>query len=154
MKYIKRFIAYIFFSQQDKQAIIKRLFNQDEVKLLTNALDDYRCKLNREGISNYINWWKHSLFEHHDYRDYLKPFTMTAYMNYEEIDYIFSLFKDPLRPCLHAFSGGQLIGMEIMNRLPLISKERPKLAEKIMKFATNPIEQGLAYGVKAGFPNR
>jgi digeranylgeranylglycerophospholipid reductase len=119
---------------------------------VTVALRDK--KLNREGISNYLNWWKRSLFEQHDYRDYLKPFTMTAYMNYEEIDYIFSLVKDPLRPCLHAFSGGQLIGMEIMNRLPLISKERPTLAEKIMKFATNPIEQGLAYGVKAGFPNR
>jgi flavin-dependent dehydrogenase len=119
---------------------------------VTIALRDK--KLNREGISSYLNWWKRSLFERHDYRDYLKPFTMTSYMSYEEIDYIFGLFKDPLPPCLHAFIGGQMLGMEIMNRLPLISQERPKLAEKIMKFATNPIELALADGMKAGFPNR
>ena len=119
---------------------------------VTVALRDK--KLNREGISSYLNWWKRSLFERHDYRDYLKPFTMTAYMSYEEIDYIFSLFKDPLPPCLHAFTGGQLLGAEIMNRLPQISKERPKLAEKIMKFATSPIEHALAYGMRVGFPNR
>ena len=119
---------------------------------VTVALRDN--KPNREGISSYLEWWKRSLFERHDYRDYLKPFTMTAYMSYEEIDYIFSLFKEPLQPCLHAFTGGRLLGMEIMSRLPLISQERPELAAKIMKFATSPIEQGLAEGMRVGFPNR
>jgi flavin-dependent dehydrogenase len=110
-------------------------------------------KPNREGIASYLDWWDRSLFGHHDYRDYLRPFTMTAYMSYEEIDYIFSLFKDPLPPCLHAFTGGQLLGSEIMNRLPVISQERPDLADKIMKFATSPIEDALADGARAGFPN-
>lgn len=119
---------------------------------VTIALKD--GKLNREGVSSYLNWWNRSLLEKHDYRDYLKPFTMTTYMSYEEIDYIFSLFKDPLPPCLHAFTGGQLLGMEIMNRLTFISKQRPKLAEKIMKFASGSIELGLAEGLRSGFPNR
>jgi flavin-dependent dehydrogenase len=110
-------------------------------------------KPNREGIASYLDWWDRSLFGHHDYRDYLRPFTMTAYMSKEEIDYIFSLFKDPLPPCLHAFTGGQLLGSEIMNRLPVIAEERPDLADKIMKFATSPIEDALADGMRAGFPN-
>jgi flavin-dependent dehydrogenase len=110
-------------------------------------------KPNREGVSSYLNWWKRSLFERHDYRDYLRPFTMTAYMSKEEIDHIFGLFKDPLPPCLHAFTGGQLLGAEIMNRLPVISEKRPELADKIMKFATGPIEDALVDGMRAGFPN-
>ena len=43
---------------------------------------------------------------------------------------------------------------EIMNRLQLISQEKPELAEKIIKFATSPIELGLAEGMKEGFPDR
>jgi flavin-dependent dehydrogenase len=119
---------------------------------VTFALADN--KPNREGISGYLDWWKRSLFERHDYRDYMKPFTMTAYMSYEEIDYIFGLFKEPLPRCLHAFTGGRLMGEEIMNRLPVISQERPKLAEKIMKFATGSLEAAMAHEMRAGFPNR
>lgn len=119
---------------------------------VTVALRDN--KPNREGIVSYLDWWKRSIFEHHDYQDYLRPFTMSAYMSCEEIDYIFNLFKDPLPPCLHAFTGGRLLGGEIMNKLPLISQKRPQLAEKIMKFATSPIERAMAGGIRAGFPNR
>jgi flavin-dependent dehydrogenase len=119
---------------------------------ITVALRDN--KPNREGISSYLDWWNSSIFQQHDYRDYLRPFTMTAYLSCEEIDYIFSLFKDPLPPCLHAFTGGRLLGMEIMNKLPLISQEKPQLAEKIMKFATSPIELAMAAGMRVGFPSR
>ena len=119
---------------------------------VTVALAD--GQLNREGIEPYIEWWKKSVADRHDFRDYLRPFTMPAVMEDEDIDFLFNAVKGPLRSTLHAFTGGEILTAAIQELIPMIQKKRPRLFDKIVKFGTTPLELLLKDGINTGFPNR
>ena len=119
---------------------------------VTVALAD--GKINREGIEPYIDWWKKSVADQHDFRDYLRPFTMPAVMANEDIDFLFDAVKGPLRSTLHAFTGGEILTAAIQDLIPMIQKKRPLLFEKIVQFGTTPLEILLAEGITEGYPNR
>lgn len=119
---------------------------------LTVAMVD--GQLNRQGIEPYLDWWKKSVADRHDFRDYLRPFTMPAVMADEEIDFLFGAVKGPLRSTLHAFTGGEILTAAIQELIPMIQKKRPRLFEKIVQFGTTPLEILLQDGITYGFPNR
>ena len=119
---------------------------------VTVALADN--KINREGIEGYIEWWKMSLADRHDFRDYLRPFTMPVVMSNEDIDFIFSSVSETLKPTLHAFTGGEILSAEIQKLMPMIKEKKPRLLEKIIKFGTTPLETLLEEGMRKGYPNK
>ncbi|MCK5255287.1 MAG: NAD(P)/FAD-dependent oxidoreductase [Deltaproteobacteria bacterium] len=119
---------------------------------VTVALADN--KINREGIESYIDWWKMSLADRHDFRDYLRPFTMPVLMSNEDIDFLFNAVKGPLKPTLHAFTGGEILSAEIQKLVPMLQKKKPRLFEKIVKFGTTPLEALLEEGMRTGYPNK
>lgn len=119
---------------------------------ITVALAD--GQVNRQGIEPYLDWWKKSVADRHDFRDYLRPFTMPAVMADEDIDFLFSAVKGPLRSTLHAFTGGEILTAAIQELIPMIQKKRPRLFEKIVQFGTTPLEILLKDGITTGFPNR
>jgi len=95
-----------------------------------------------------------SLADRHDFRDYLRPFTMPVVMGNEDIDFIFSSVKETLKPTLHAFTGGEILSAEIQKLMPMIKEKKPRLLEKIVKFGTTPLETLLEEGMRTGYPNR
>jgi len=119
---------------------------------VTVALADN--KINREGIESYIEWWKRSVVDRHDFTDYLRPFTMPVVLSNEEIDFLFGSVKGPLKSTLHAFSGGEILTAEIQKLIPMIQQKRPRLLEKIVQFGTSPLEILLEEGMRTGYPNR
>ena len=119
---------------------------------VTVALADN--KINREGIECYIEWWKESIADRHDFTDYLRPFTMPVVLSNEEIDFLFSSIKGPLKSTLHAFTGGEILTEEIQKLIPMIQQKRPRLLERIVKFGTTPLEILLEEGMRTGYPNR
>ena len=119
---------------------------------VTVALADN--KINREGIESYIEWWKRSVVDRHDFTDYLRPFTMPVVLSNEEIDFLFGSVKGPLKSTLHAFTGGEILTAEIQKLIPMIQQKRPRLLEKIVQFGTTPLEILLEEGVRTGYPNR
>ncbi|KPJ57870.1 MAG: hypothetical protein AMJ42_04250 [Deltaproteobacteria bacterium DG_8] len=119
---------------------------------ITVALADN--KICREGIENYIEWWKRSIVDRHDFTDYLRPFTMPVILNNEEIDFLFNSVKGPLKSTLHAFTGGEILTAEIQKLIPMIQQRKPRLLEKIVKFGTTPLETLLQEGMRKGYPNR
>ncbi len=119
---------------------------------ITVALAD--GALNREGVEPYLEWWKNSIAERHDFRDYLRPFTMPEIMSDEDIDFLFHAVKGPLRSTLHAFTGGEILTAAIQELIPMIQKKRPQLFQRIVQFGTLPLEKLMEEGVKTGFPNR
>lgn len=119
---------------------------------VTVALADN--KINREGIESYIEWWKKSVADRHDFTDYLRPFTMPVVLSNEDIDFLFSSVKGPLRATLHAFTGGEILTAEIQKLIPMIQQKKPRLLEKIVKFGTSPLETLLKEGMRTGYPNK
>ena len=119
---------------------------------VTIALADNKIK--REGIESYIEWWKMSLTDRHDFREYLRPFTMPVVMSNEDIDFIFNSVRETLAPTLHAFTGGEILSREIQKLMPMVQKKKPKVFEKIIKFGTTPLETLLEEGMRMGYPNK
>jgi flavin-dependent dehydrogenase len=119
---------------------------------VTVALADN--KLNREGIEPYIAWWKESVADRHDFRDYLRPFTMPVVMTNEDMDFLFNAVKGPLRSTLHAFTGGEILTAAIQGLVPMIQEKRPQLFEKLVTFGTTPLEVLLQEAVLQGYPGR
>jgi hypothetical protein len=95
-----------------------------------------------------------SLADRHDFRDYLRPFTMPVLMSNEDIDFLFNAIKGPLKPTLHAFTGGEILSAEIQKLVPMLQKKKPRLFEKIVKFGTTPLEVLLEEGMRTGYPNK
>ncbi len=125
-------------------------------KLISNAVTVALAdgKIGREGIESYIEWWKNSVADRHDFTDYLRPFTMPVVMTDEDIDFIFGSVKGNLRSTLHAFTGGEILTAEIQSLIPMIQKKRPQLMNKIVKFGTTPLEKLLEEGIRTGYPAR
>ena len=119
---------------------------------VTVALADN--KISREGIESYIEWWKRAVADRHDFRDYLRPFTMPAVLSDKDIDFLFGSIKGPLKSTLHAFTGGEILTTEIQKLVPMIQEKRPRLMEKIVQFGTTPLEKLLEEGMRTGYPNK
>lgn len=117
---------------------------------ITVALAD--GKTGSDGLPSYIEWWKHSVADRHDFTDYLRPFTMPVVMTDEDIDFLFGSVKGHLKSTLHAFTGGEILTAEIQSLIPMIQKKRPQLMEKIVKFGTTPLEKLLEEGMRSGYP--
>jgi flavin-dependent dehydrogenase len=114
---------------------------------VTLALAD--GKLDREGVSSYLDWWERSYLGGYNYADYVKNFTLNHIMDNDEIDYFIDKVKGRY-PCqLNAYATFSLLGANLQKALPTIAIERPTLIPKILAFMMLPIEQLMAHTIKA-----
>jgi flavin-dependent dehydrogenase len=111
-------------------------------------------KINKEGVSSYLAWWKRSYCDHYNHVDYLKNYLMCNVFTSEEIDYLFSLIQETLPATLDAYKTNRLMGEQLMKAMPRITAERPELIPKIQRFATAPLEELFSEMIAAGYPNR
>jgi len=114
--------------------------------VITVALINHQY--DREGISEYLNWWKKNF--------YGTPRTPRAdifeTMEPQEINYLFSLFKEHI-PAAREDKDAEKNMNEAMGKImPLVKKERPELFERMSGYMAKPPEETWEEHRKAGFP--
>lgn len=120
--------------------------------VLTVALSE--GKISREGVEDYLRWWKDSFCIPYDYRNYLKNYTICNFFEDEEVNYLFSNIKETMPASLNAYELFNLVGMELGKSMDKIAIERPELLKKIQTFGTAPVEELMKDAIREGFPNR
>jgi len=111
-------------------------------------------KIGKEGVEDYVRWWKDSFCNQYDYRDYIKTYEFPLLFKDEEINYIFSQIKETMPASLNAYAIFGIIGVELNKVMGKIAQERPDLINKIQTFATASAEDLMSEAIKEGFPNR
>jgi flavin-dependent dehydrogenase len=106
---------------------------------VTIALRDN--KPNREGVLNYIEWWKKSYPEFDDYRNFFMFWAFWSTFSEEELNYLFSLVKSPLRSTLNPFLAVRLIKKALEPMMPQIQKEMPSAAEKLKMLEIDKVDK-------------
>jgi flavin-dependent dehydrogenase len=98
------------------------------------AVKEDKVGITSQGISHYLDWWKRVYLEGHRHEDYLMNFAMPYVIDTEEdINYIFSLIKDPMPPCWNPYAVIKYLGQTIQTIIPTIQKERPEILPKLAK---------------------
>jgi flavin-dependent dehydrogenase len=100
------------------------------------AVREDRVGITSQGISHYLEWWKTVYLEDHRHEDYLMNFAMPYIVDTDEdLNYIFSLIKDPLPPCWNPYEVVKYFGQIIQTVIPTIQQERPELMTKLAKMS-------------------
>jgi flavin-dependent dehydrogenase len=119
---------------------------------VSTALKDHQ--LNREGVMSYLNWWNKSFPEFHDYRAFFGQIIMMDQFTREDVNYLFSIIKDPLPFSMNPYKMPQHMGEIVFKLIPQIQAERPELLGKLQSLQSSPLEELLKRLAEAGFPNR
>ena len=98
-------------------------------------------KPDREGVLNYIEWWKKSYPGFDDYRNFFMFWAFWATFSEEELNYLFSLLKKPLRSTLNPFLVVRLIKKALEPMMPQIQKELPSAAEKLKMLEIDNVDK-------------
>jgi len=108
------------------------------------ALRDNR--LNRDGVVNYVDWWKKSFSEFDDYRKFfLCVLFYGRLFSAEEIKYLYGLIQEPLQTNINASRGVGLIKKALEPMMPQIRKEMPLAADKLDLLDVDNFDRLLSY---------
>jgi len=116
---------------------------------VTVALRDN--KPDKEGVVNYIEWWKKSFPKFDDYRNFMMFIPFRLMFSEEELKYLYGLFKNPLRSTLNAYLVVRLIKSSLEPMIPQIQKEMPSIVKKLKMMEVDRIDE-LAFTLKKNFP--
>ncbi len=119
---------------------------------IVTALKEDRVGLKSQAISNYIEWWKATYIEGYRHEDYIMNFALPFVIDKEEdLNYIFSLVKDPLPPCWNPYQAIGHLGKLVQSLIPTIQKERPDILPRLGMMA-KPMTEILESTTKACKP--
>ncbi|RMF94248.1 MAG: FAD-binding protein [Candidatus Schekmanbacteria bacterium] len=109
-------------------------------------------KLNRDGIISYINWWKKSYADFDDYRNMFLLIPFCNIFTEEELNYLFGLFRKPLRRTNNPFLIVRLVKNALKPLIPKIQKEMPSIIKKMDMLEVENIQKFT--GIKQFFKKR
>jgi len=107
--------------------------------------------LGKEGVSGYLDWWNKNFYDN-SYS--IAPINPTETLTREEVNFYFSLFKEPLPPALSVEEMRKVIGETMAKIMPQLQAQRPDILAKMENLWKVPPEETWAERRKAGFPNR
>ncbi len=100
------------------------------------ALQEENLGLEVTAPSQYVDWWKKDYINYYNQNCYMKtwalPYTLTAP---EEIDYLFSLIKEPMPACFNPYTRQDHMGNALIKVMPTIQKERPEMRQKLERMS-------------------
>ena len=111
-------------------------------------------KVSREGVSDYLDWWREEVINKYDYRDMIRNAVLPYVLTPDEIDFIFSLIKKPLPNIFDPYETPKLIGGALSEVMPVIAKEKPRIIQKLNQMRSIPLEKIFEGCIRAGFPFR
>jgi flavin-dependent dehydrogenase len=97
-------------------------------------------KPNRQGVLNYIQWWKKSYPEFDDYRNFFMIMFFGLIFSEDELNYLYRLFKSPLSPNNNPFLVVRLVKKAVEPMMPRIQEEMPSVTEKLNMLEINNID--------------
>jgi flavin-dependent dehydrogenase len=115
----------------------------------TIALALTQRKRNREGVLSYLTWWKKEIIDRFPYGG-----GSMEGLDDSEIDYIFSLFKEPLPGTLDPFTANHNMQKQMMKIMPALSQAHPEILEKLKMAQAKTRTELYAARQTTGFPNR
>jgi flavin-dependent dehydrogenase len=115
---------------------------------ITVALRD--SKPNKEGVLNYIEWWKKSYPEFDDYRNFFMFVPFCFIFSEKELNYLYGLFKSPLPSNHNPFLVVRLFKEAIAPMMSQVQKEMPLVAEKVKMLEIDSIDK-IALNIKNVF---
>lgn len=119
---------------------------------IATALKEDKVGMKSQAISDYLKWWKTTYIEGCRHEDYIMNFALPFVIDTEEdLNYLFSLFKDPLPPCWNPYAATAYLGKLVQSVIPTIQKERPELLSKLGKMS-KPMTEILETTTKACKP--
>ena len=112
----------------------------------------YTGKANREGVKDYIDWWRRNWPETHDYKDFLCYPVFFRLFSEEELNYLHKIITQKLYWSLNPFNlyGHIMRGMQ--PHLDRIKKEKPALAQKLAFFNPERAISMMKPATRVGFP--
>ena len=119
---------------------------------VTSALTE--GKVSREGVSDYLDWWREEVINKYDYKDMIRNAVLPYVLTPDEIDFIFSLIKKPLPNIFDPYETPKLIGGALSEVMPVIAKEKPQIIKKLNQMPSIPLEKIFEGCIRAGFPFR
>jgi digeranylgeranylglycerophospholipid reductase len=106
---------------------------------ITIALKD--TMLHREGVLDYIEWWKKSYPGSEDYRDFMMLSPFRLIFSEKELIYLFGLFKSPLQSSFSPFKIVKLVKQALEPLMPHIKNEMPSVFEKLKMLEVDNIDK-------------
>ena len=110
-------------------------------------------KVNREGVMEYIEWWKRNWAETHDYKEFLCYPVFNRLFSEEEHIYLHSLVTQKLPWTLNPFKLYDRLMRGIQPHMEQIRKERPVLAQKIAMFRPERTPAFMKPAARMGYPS-
>ncbi|KPJ55895.1 MAG: hypothetical protein AMJ42_06010 [Deltaproteobacteria bacterium DG_8] len=95
----------------------------------------------REGVLDYIDWWKKSYPEFEDYRDFMMLSPFRLIFSEKELNYLFGLFKSPLQSSFSPFKIVRLIKQALKPLMSQIKEEMPSVHEKLKMLEVDNIDK-------------
>ena len=100
------------------------------------ALQEENLGLEVTAPSHYVDWWKKDYINYYSQDVYMKtwglPYILTTP---EEIDYLFSLIKEPMPACFNPYTMQDHMGNALRKVMPTIQKERPEIQQKLERMS-------------------
>ena len=106
---------------------------------VTEALKDN--KPDREGVINYIQWWKKSFPDFDDYRNYMMFIHFNTIFSKEEQVYLYNLFEKPLPSKLNPYLTVSLVKKALHPKMQQIKEEMPSIIDKLNMLEIEKIEE-------------
>ena len=109
-------------------------------------------KINKEGISSYLEWWVKTFYEPYGSEEF-KPVHLEDFLSANDLDYLVGLIKKPFDATMNFYKMLHTIGNTYGGLFPVIQEERPDVMDKLMVIV-NQMDEIEEKARKAGFPNR
>jgi len=113
------------------------------------ALQEENLGLEVTAISHFVNWWKEA------YVNYYSPtpnVPLSHVLTAADLDYLFSLIKEPLPATAEPHAMGRYLGNAIRKVEPIIQQEKPEIFQKLQRQRSLPIKELLAEVMKISKP--
>ncbi|MBW2221453.1 MAG: FAD-dependent monooxygenase [Deltaproteobacteria bacterium] len=111
-------------------------------------------KISREGIKSYLDWWREEVIEKYNDQDMMRNVALPYVLTPDEIDFMFSLIKEPLPSIFDPYETPKLIAGALAEVMPIIAKERPAMFQKLSEMGSIPLRKVFEGCIRAGFPSR
>jgi flavin-dependent dehydrogenase len=96
---------------------------------------------NREGVLDYLEWWKKSYPAFEDYKNFMMLSCFRLIFSERELNYLFSLFRSPLRSSFSPFKIVRLVKQALEPLMPKIKEEEPSVFEKLKMLEVDNIDK-------------
>ena len=110
-------------------------------------------KEGKEALNEYTSWWQRTYAKKYDFTQMVRGSTMNAFLNTEDMDFLFAHIEEALPSCLDPYEVSNYIGGAFAKLLPIMQKERPEIIAKLTKVRTSPLSKLISANIRKGFPN-